>query len=60
VEDVAPYERERGGRTERDAARFSVDSGDKEYKLRALSAAEGERWIEGLTAWREYFLMNMY
>lgn len=29
------------------------------FKFRAPNEAEGQRWIEGLNAWRDHFLLNM-
>jgi hypothetical protein len=55
VMDVVPYEKD----GKKDMTRFNVDSGDKEYKMRAISTTEGARWIDGLNEWRDYFLMNM-
>jgi len=46
---------EKGGNE--DASRFSINS-DKEYKFRAASAAEGTKWLHGLKAWREHFLVG--
>jgi hypothetical protein len=57
VKDVVPYEK--GTKGQVDYSRFNVDGGDKVYKFRAPNEQEGQRWIEGLNAWREYFLMNM-
>jgi hypothetical protein len=54
VKDIAPYEK--NGRP--DYARFNVDIGDKVYKLRASNAAEGQKWVDGLNLWRDYFLLN--
>ena len=43
-----------------DYTRFNVDvDGDKMYKFKVNSQAEGQRWVEGLNEWRDYFLMNM-
>jgi hypothetical protein len=43
-----------------DYTRFSVDvEGDKVYKFKVNSEAEGRRWVDGLNEWRDYFLMNM-
>lgn len=40
IVDVVPYEKD----GKKDMTRFNVDSGDKQYKMRAISAAEGERY----------------
>lgn len=55
--DISSYEK---GGTKSDPARFNIDMGDgsKVYKFRATSAAEGERWIQRLNDWREYFLLH--
>ncbi len=29
------------------------------FKFRAANESEGRRWLDGLNAWREYFLLNM-
>jgi hypothetical protein len=56
VKDITPYEK--GGKE--DFTRFNVDvDGDKMYKFKVNSQAEGQRWVEGLNEWRDYFLMNM-
>lgn len=39
VVDVVAYEKD----GKKDLTRFNVDSGDKQYKMKAISAAEGER-----------------
>lgn len=39
--------------------RFSINLGEQQQiKLRARTAADAERWITGLEAWKDYFLMN--
>jgi hypothetical protein len=56
VKDITFYEK--NGKP--DYSRFNLDAGDgKVFKFRALSESEGQRWIEGLNAWRDYFLLNM-
>jgi len=55
VKDIAPYEK--SGRP--DYSRFNVDIGEKVYKFKAVNEAEGQKWIDGLNAWKDYFLMNM-
>jgi len=55
VKDITPYDK--SGKA--DSSRFNVDVGDKVYKFKAQSEVEGKRWIDGLHAWRDYFLMNM-
>jgi hypothetical protein len=55
VKDIAAYEK--NGRV--DSSRFNIDLGDKVFKFKATSEAEGQRWVEGLHAWRDYFLLNM-
>lgn len=43
-----------------DYTRFNVDvDGDKLYKFKVNSEAEGQRWVHGLNEWRDHFLMNM-
>lgn len=43
-----------------DYTRFNVDvDGDKMYKFKVNSQAEGQRWVDGLNEWRDHFLMNM-
>lgn len=43
-----------------DYTRFNVDvDGDKMYKFKVASEAEGQRWVNALNEWRDYFLMNM-
>jgi hypothetical protein len=42
-----------------DSSRFNIDMGDKVYKFRAPSAEEGQKWIDNLNAWRDYFLLAM-
>jgi len=54
IVDVGAAEKD----TKTDAARFNINMGDRVYKLRAPSTADGDRWIEGLNAWREYVLLN--
>lgn len=55
AEDVSAHDK-----SGRDLSRFTVEmgTGEKSYKFRAASSAEGERWITGLNDWRDYFLMN--
>jgi hypothetical protein len=54
--DIKPYEKKKG-RT--DTTRFNINMGEKTFKFRASSAQDGERWINGLNEWREYFLMRI-
>jgi hypothetical protein len=39
--------------------RFDIDVGDRVFKFKAANDKEGQKWVEGLNEWREYFLMNM-
>lgn len=55
VQDVVVHEKSGVA----DYSRFNVDAGDKVYKFRAPNAIDGQRWIEGLNSWRDYFLLNM-
>jgi hypothetical protein len=41
-----------------DAVRFNIDIGDKVFKIRAPSTAEGERWIVLLNMWRDYIILK--
>ena len=41
VVDVVAYEKD----GKKDLTRFNVDSGEKQYKMRAISASEGERYV---------------
>lgn len=42
----------------KDHSRFNIETGDKTYKFKAKSANEGEKWVKGLEAWKEYFLLE--
>lgn len=56
AKEVTPYEK--NGKP--DYSRFNVDAGDsKAFKFRAKDNAEGQRWVDGLNAWRDHFLLNM-
>ncbi len=55
VKDIAPYEK--NGKP--DYSRFNIDIGEKVYKFKAVNETEGQKWIDGLNAWKDYFLMNM-
>lgn len=55
VQDIVPYDK---GTSGADYSRFNVDAGDKVYKFKAANEVEGRRWIDGLNAWRDYFLLN--
>lgn len=55
VKDITPYEK--SGKP--DYSRFNVDVGEKVYKFKAVNETEGQKWIDGLNAWKDYFLMNM-
>lgn len=55
VKDIMAYEK--SGKP--DSSRFNIDMGDKVYKFRAPSAEEGQRWMDSLNAWRDYFLLAM-
>ena len=55
VQDIVAYDKGTGGA---DYSRFNVDAGDKVYKFKAANEVEGRRWIDGLNAWRDYFLLN--
>ena len=56
MKDVGPYEK--GG--VKDYTRFNIDIGEKVFKFRVGSAAEGEKWVSGLQQWQDHFLLNMY
>lgn len=56
VGEVSPHA---GSRGQQDCTRFDVDVGDKVFKFKAASEADGRRWIDGLNEWRDYFLLNM-
>mmetsp|Transcript_7381 Transcript_7381/g.10461 ORF Transcript_7381/g.10461 Transcript_7381/m.10461 type:complete len:1010 (-) Transcript_7381:824-3853(-) len=56
VGEVAAYT---GSKGQQDSTRFEVDVGDKVFKFKAASEADGRRWIDGLNEWRDYFLLNM-
>lgn len=58
IADVTPYAT-KGGKA--DSSRFNVDMGDgnKMYKFKASSDAEGDKWIKGLNDWKDYLLLNM-
>lgn len=55
LQDVTVYEKN----GKQDLSRFNIDLGDKVYKFRASSEADGRRWVDGLNAWRDFFLLNM-
>jgi hypothetical protein len=40
-----------------DPRRFNIDTGDREYKLRAPDAASAAHWIKQLNLWRDYALL---
>jgi hypothetical protein len=52
--DIRPYDK----KGKLDMSRFNINMGEKVYKFRAPSQQEGERWVNGLNDWREYFLMK--
>ena len=58
IADVVAYKDDSG---KVDGCRFNIDMGGgaKNYKFKASSPMEAERWIAGLNAWREYCLLNM-
>jgi hypothetical protein len=55
VQEILPYDKGPNGA---DYSRFNVDAGEKVYKFKAANEIEGRRWIDGLNAWREHFLLN--
>lgn len=55
VKDITPYEKAGAA----DFSRFNIDLEDKVYKFKVNSQSEGQRWVDGLNEWRDYFLMNM-
>jgi hypothetical protein len=55
VRDITPYEK--SGAV--DYSRFNVDLEEKVYKFKVNSQTEGQKWVDGLNEWRDYFLMNM-
>ncbi len=55
VKDVVAHEKN----GQPDYSRFNVDAGDKVYKFKVANAQDGQRWVESLNAWRDYFLLNM-
>ncbi len=55
LKEIAPYEK--NGAI--DYTRFNIDIGDKVFKFRVGSVSEGEKWVNGLQNWQEYFLLNM-
>lgn len=55
VRDIVAYEKNGVP----DYTRFNVDLGEKVYKFKVNSENEGQKWVEGLNAWRDYFLLNM-
>ncbi len=55
VKDITAYDKNGS----LDPSRFNIDVGDKVYKFKANSVAEGQKWIDGLNTWRDYFLLSM-
>lgn len=55
IADITAYDK--NGKP--DYSRFNIDTGDKTYKFRAMNETDGRRWLDGLNAWKDYFLMNM-
>lgn len=42
-----------------DTTKFSFDTHEKSYKFKASNVVESQRWVDGLSAWKDYFLLNM-
>ncbi len=42
-----------------DKSRFNIAVGEKMFKFKASTAEEGERWVQLLQRWREYFLFQV-
>lgn len=66
VADILPYDKNSESNnssavTQTDLCRFNVDMGEgfKNFKFKAKTPGEAERWISQLSEWREYCLMNM-
>ena len=43
----------------KDPSRFDIDCGDKTIRMKAPSAEQAQKWIDGLNEWQEYLLLNM-
>jgi hypothetical protein len=56
VKEISGYSK--GGKT--DYSRINVDMGDRVFKFKASSDAEGQLWVHGLNEWKDYFLLNMF
>lgn len=41
-----------------DTIRFNIDAGEKIYKIRAATTAEGEHWINSLNMWKDYIVLK--
>lgn len=54
VKDITSYEK--NGKA--DYTRINIDVGDKVYKFKARNEAEGRMWLDGLNAWRDFFLFH--
>lgn len=55
AKDIFPYNKD--GKS--DYTRFNIDIGDRVFKFKANTETEGQRWVEGLNEWKDYFLLNM-
>lgn len=42
-----------------DPTRFSIDIGERVMKFQAANEEEARNWVNGLSAWRDYFLLNV-
>eukprot|EP01038_Epipyxis_sp_PR26KG_P013392 gene13392-17956_t len=60
VQEISSYDKSnRGSSSSADNSRFNIDTGDKVFKFKASNDNEGQKWVDGLNQWREYFLLNM-
>jgi hypothetical protein len=59
VVDISPHVGKNG---KHDYLRFDIDVGEgksKTFKFRAGNEADGQRWVQGLNEWRDYFLLSV-